>query len=121
MSRRRAIGFEIFLPKVDIDALARRVAGSPQFARFELDAVTMLRIRALTVRVRIRKNENAPVVADDAVLTACVARNPRMALRIHVARDDFVANREARLVTPVVAKRDAVRLRRRPLVAAMQH
>ena len=66
----------------------------------------MLRLAALAVGVRIGKNEDALVVADDAAFAARVARQARVMLGIEIARDHAVANLEAGFVALVEAQLD---------------
>ncbi len=70
---------------------------APEFARGELDGVAMLRVRASAVRVRIGKDEDTPIVADDAMAAAGIAREPRVAFGIDIARADAIARSKARL------------------------
>src|SRR3712207_1953013 len=72
----------------------RRVA--PQLPSRETHGVEPLRALALSRRVRIWKDVGAVHPLDDAAFAAPIARQARVAGRVHVASDDRIPNREPR-------------------------
>src|SRR6266851_6910408 len=93
---RRSRRIEIIVPEIDIEHVTRWRVRSPQLARREADAIDVLRLLAGERGIAVGKNEDAVVAVDDAMPAADIARDARMAGRMHVARDDLVAGLELR-------------------------
>src|SRR2546427_9776002 len=113
-------GIEVVIPELDVHAVARGSGGSPQLARGEAHAVTVLGLLVARHGMGVREDEDAVVAVDDAAPAACVARQARVADGMVVVREHSVAGLEFGrhvLVEPRVA---AVAQERRHL-GAPQH
>src|SRR3990172_11917623 len=87
---------EVALPEIDEHAFPRLCRVPPQFPRFEADAVERLWAAPAPVSMGVRQDEDAVEGVDAPAMPARVARQPRVAGRLPVARDDAIARLEAR-------------------------
>src|SRR5690606_17238015 len=88
--------FEVRFPEVQVQHLVRLRRLPPQFTPVEAHAVQWSRVRSLAVGVTVREGLHPVHVVYDAPLSARVAGQPRVALRVHVAHHDRVTDAEAR-------------------------
>src|SRR2546427_8938822 len=99
-------GIEVVIPEIHVHAVARGSGGSPQLARGEAHAVTVLGLLVARHGMGVGEDEDAVVAVDDAALAACVARQARVADGMVVVREHSVAGLEFGrhvLVDPLLA------------------
>src|SRR5260370_9486582 len=87
---------QVVVPQVEIHAIPWRGTLAPQRGRAEAHAVDVVRLLAEAHRAHVGESEDAVVPIDHALATAGVARQPRVAGRVRVARDDAIAGPELR-------------------------
>src|SRR5437762_1074104 len=95
-NRESSCRFQVIVPEVDMDAVARGCVGPPQFAQREADVVAVLWIFTNPHCVGVGENERAVVSFDHAAPAARVSWQPGMPGWIQVARNDPIAAFEAR-------------------------
>src|SRR5215207_10028632 len=104
---------KIALPGVDRDDERRVGLLAPQLRPGEAHGIEPLRVLALPGRSRIREDMGAMDTFDETALAAGVARQPRVAGRVHDAGHDAVADRETRRLLGGTLGRAALGERRR--------
>src|SRR5262245_22713398 len=100
---------KVVVPHVEMHRVAGRRLLAPELARGEADRVQVLRLLAGELRIRIGEYEYAVVAHDHADLAPRVARQPRVAGRMDVARAGPLAHRESRRRRDAAARRVAPR------------
>ena len=103
----RSGSLKVVVPHVDVNRIARRGEWSPQLAGGEAHRVHVLTFFTLRVRVRVREDVHAVVASDDPDLASRVARQTRVANRVHIARAHTLSHFEQRSHRRLVARGNA--------------